>query len=197
MNESILGYPLNEGEKVLLQLKPHPKIVWAWMLTKTSHINILTVGLLVWFIYPHLGQNVASAMMHQQHIMIALLITLVTTIILISSYLSYLWLRRVAGAYDYVITNQRCLLRYGMLQLNTRIIPISQINDVNIVADVILNSLQLENVFIDTLSTAYANMRPDMLNNRLNNSTLMEGLTTEQSREAVTILSQLITKSKN
>lgn len=194
MTESALGYPLHEDEQILLQLKPNPTIVWAWMCTKLWHVIAVILIACFWVVNTHnISSNTASTLYHSasslasHHLYIAM--ALVVILVLLAA---YAWLRLVANAYRYVITNQRCFIRYGLISMNTRIIPVSQINDVNITANIVLRQFQLENVFIDTISTAYMSTR----RNLMNNSTLLEGLTRAESNEAVTVLTKLM-KQKN
>ncbi len=193
-SNTLLGYSLHEGEKLLLHLKPNKSSAFYFLISKFSR-KALGLIVLISFLYFNFANGFGPAKHGGNYGLLqsieaklgALHYWLIVIIaIIIIGY--YFWFRKVVSSYDYLITNQRCILRYGLVNLNTRVIPYKQISDINARASFVERFFNQESVYINCIGTAINSNRRAIGNN----ATRMEGLSTEESREALDIISKLI-----
>lgn len=100
----------------------------------------------------------------------------------------------VVKAYSYTITNQRIIIRFGLIVLNQRIIPLSQINDVNMQSSVLERLFGLGSVYLDTITTNMNNFYRRRPSSLMNNTGRLEGLNHEQCDEVMNIISAHVQK---
>jgi membrane protein YdbS with pleckstrin-like domain len=196
-----LGIKLHENEEIKFQSKPSPRVAWFWLVSKTWHFILIIAFYLIF-----IGFNVSKKQLEQMtestlqntpvlHQYAPWLIShefiiAITAVVLLLIILS-LWFRNVAKAYSYVLTNQRCIIRYGLLGLNTRIVPYKQLSDVNMRCGFFERLFGLASVRIDCLSTVLGSNR----GRYGNNTTCLEGLTQAQCNEAMDIISHHISQT--
>ena len=188
-----MNIKLQPGEEVLVNLKPAPLVVWYWLLGKTG---VFFIGLLVLAFFSINFFYLSPYLMW--------LITFVVLFVVIG--LGFLWFKCIANAYHYVVTSQRVIIRYGFIALNQRMIPLSQINDVNMQSTFFERLFGLGSVYIDTLGTLLG--PGSVLSNAIrgggnssrgglmNNTSRLEGLTYAQCDEVMNAISSHIQKLK-
>lgn len=185
MDLSSLGIKLHEGEQVLMQVKPQPKTAWYWIISKTWHL--ITFLIIFGAFLAFSGDQTETALIDKAASYARSIQLLWIPGIVVLLALAYFWFRKVVEAYDYIITDQRCIFRYGLLSLNTRVIPYSQITDINMRCSFLERWFSLASVRVDCLGTL---LNPTGGQRRTNNNTTcMEGLTLAQCAEVVETIS--------
>ena len=176
---------LQENEKILLEFKPKPSMAWYLLLSRAWHVLLLLVVLAVMTSFSPPGSVDAAGnvsfepLLHHYGMVILVLLVII----------GYFWFRQVIRSYDYVITNQRAILRYGFLSLNKRIIPYSQVNDVNLSASFFERMFGLGSVYIDCLGTVFSAVGFNR-NRAANNTTRLEGLALEECEQVLQAISK-------
>lgn len=180
---------LHDNETILLELKPQPVSAWYWLFTRMWHVIWLAFLLLilVQVQFHHAALSQAGGLFSQIPIAPALL----AFALLIG--LGYLFFRMVVQGYDYTITNQRIILKYGFISLNTRIIPLNQISDVNMRANLIERLFGFGSVYIDCIGTISMTFRRS---GAMSNTTRLEGISNADCEKAMEVISREIAKNK-
>lgn len=182
---------LHDGEKILFEGKPDQGVAWYWVLSRLWHVvTLLVVFALLLYFSPRQRQGVEeieSAVFHQGLAWEYILPVIIIAIIAIG----YWWFRQVSQGYDYTITNQRSILHYGFISLNCRVIPHSQVVDVNIRATLFERLFGLGSVYIDGIGTMGGQIMRGSRRSG-NNTTRLEGLTLKQCEQVIDLLSEII-----
>jgi uncharacterized membrane protein YdbT with pleckstrin-like domain len=179
-------YTLHDGEEVVLHLKPSKIAPAFWLLSK------------IWPLIATLFFIVMIIKFYQQNVLIP--IPLIATFNQLANWVVplfilmiiglYIWLALVANAYNYVVTNQRLMLRYGLFSINTRIIPYSQVSGVNVRATLLERIFGLRSVYIDAIGTSIS----DRNFSSGSNTTRMDGLSVTESRKVVDAIGSFIAR---
>jgi uncharacterized membrane protein YdbT with pleckstrin-like domain len=199
-----MNFTLQEGEEILIDTKPSSAVIWYWLLGKMGLLILLLFVLVLSSIHANFLSifnffNIDSSF--SSYLTDALVI--VIFLVIIGG--GYLWFWLVANGYHYVVTNQRVIIRYGFILLNQRMIPLAQINDVNMQSTLVERFFGLGSVYIDTLATLLgsgsliANAFSGVSSRRslMNNTSRLEGLSSAQCDEIMGIISAHIQKLKN
>jgi membrane protein YdbS with pleckstrin-like domain len=190
-------FPLHNDEKILLTLKPASKAAIYFFFAKLGRIFLSLAAIIaLWFFNMHRGYYsyrdlwLSRDIIAATHLHTLSLDVIVVAIFLLAATITYAFLKRAVNSYVYIVTNQRVVLRYGFLTINTRIIPFNQISDVNSRVTWLGNQLGLSTVYIDTVGTVMPR------NGRAsNNTTRMEGLTQKEADEAMQVISKAMQQS--
>ncbi len=131
---------LMEGEEIVHELRPKPKLLVIWFFTKC-----LPWGLGGMFILPIFGDLESSNLK-------LIIPTVIGALFLISLGLTYCtFLRRT---YVYYVTNQRCVFHGGILRRVERSIPYHKITDVEMSQNIVERILAISSLNIFTPGTA-------------------------------------------
>lgn len=181
---------LQEGEKVLLTLAPAKNASWYFFLSRVWHIFVILI-FAVFYLLARDSQNLANqynAAVFPYLKEIALGIAAFLVLFLV---FGWLYTKTMLSAYQYVITNQRCLLNYGFFSLNQRMIPFSKISDLDLRATFVERLFGLGSVYIENVATI---IRAN--NNTANNTTRLEGLSLEECNQAMDVISHQINQHR-
>ncbi|QIW09811.1 PH domain-containing protein [Francisella sp. LA112445] len=174
---------LQENENILLELKPNKSSIIYFFIIKLWHSSFLIIAIAVMF-FSKLNKTTIN------HDMLTNTVLVIFVLLIIYFIVAWFFIRRIINGYSYIITNQRCILKYGFLYLNRRDIPYRNINDVNLRSNIIEKAFGLGSVYINDISTA---MR---VNTRVSNNTCrMEGLTLDECEKAMDLINENIQKS--
>jgi uncharacterized membrane protein YdbT with pleckstrin-like domain len=202
----MMNYKLQENEEVRFEIKPHGLSVWYFVLASLGRFLHLVVALIVVLIFTFLSDYMRGrgatdlSMLHFLANQFGVSIELMTTLavaILVVIFLGLWGLSKlVVNAYTYTITNQRIIIRYGLITLNQRIIPFSQINDINMQSSLLERIFGLGSVYLDTITTDINNFYRRRPSNIMNNTGRLEGLTHQDCDEIMNLISSHIQKLK-
>ncbi len=202
----MMNYKLQENEEVQFEIKPHGLSVWYFVLASLGRFLHLIVALIVVLIFTFLSDYMRGrgatdlSMLHFLANQFGVSIELMTTLavaILVVIFLGLWGLSKlVVNAYTYTITNQRIIIRYGLITLNQRIIPFSQINDINMQSSLLERIFGLGSVYLDTITTDINNFYRRSPSNIMNNTGRLEGLTHQDCDEIMNLISSHIQKLK-
>ena len=191
---------LHEDEEVLAEYRPQARAAWYWLLTRTWHIVflIIAVAVVIYFMFHANLQLQGQAQYYYDELESLVNFPWILWVAIIGILLAaaYLWFRTVVTAYDYKITTYRCILRYGLLALNTRVIPLTQINDLNFRASMLERLFGLGSVYIDNIGTMMSQGGLTRKGGTLNNTTRLEGLSLTECDRVMQILSQQIARAR-
>jgi len=205
-----MKYQLQEGEEVLMELKPAERAAWYFMVSKTWHVLFLLIFAFfwmfaaaswggqksqnTWMLFDYLAKDLSQKLGINASGALFLIIAIVLIFGLI-----YIFFLSVIRGYSYVITNQRMIISYGFIVLNHRIIPLEKINDLSMNATLFERIFGLGSVYVSTLGTLFsgfngmANSTGFMGGGRssfANNSTRLECLSLEQCDEVMAVISK-------
>ncbi len=206
-----MKYQLQEGEEVLMELKPAERAAWYFMISRTWHFLLVIVVLGVWTLMVSAQNPEASHSFSRllnlitqgffQRAGLENLSNLVFIVFLLLILgLMYVYFLFAVRGYSYVVTNQRLIISYGFIVLNHRIIPLEKINDLNMNATLFERMFGLGSVYIATLGTLFSGFNGSM-NNRgglmgtnrsgfSNNTTRLECLSLAQCDEVMAVISK-------
>lgn len=200
-----MKYKLQDGEELLMTLKPESKSAWYFLVSRCWHLLFFIVAWLLMdtVVSGNAGlvvRKITAALVAKigwrgpDFLLLVLLLVIVIVVL-------FIFFRTVAASYTYVITNQRIMLSYGFFVLNHRMIPINQVNDLNMNATFFERLCGLGSVYIDTLGTllggGFNGAGGGMMSNRnspANNTTRLECLTLAQCDEAMAVIANAIKK---
>lgn len=193
-----MTHRLYDNEKILLELKPNASwgVVFYFLLARLWRYFTLTIFLWVVFFmnirktsHPFrflssLDHQYSSATVHHW------LLGIVAVILIFLS----LMIRQSIKSYEYTITNQRCILSYGFLVVNHRIVPLAQINDLNMYSTFFEKMFGFGSIYLDTITSGFARSR----RSRSSNNTLrLEALSTSKCEEVMHLIGQEMNREKS
>lgn len=174
-----------DDETVLTSYSPKLSVAGYWVFSRFGRLSILLLFFIVAMIFQpgsmHMKMQVIDVMFAKVGGVPGL-----GMIILLLFALGYVFLLNAAKSYKYIITNQRVILTYGFLSINSRSIPIDKIADINVRASFFERLFGLASLQIDCIGTVFCGNR----GGASNNTTAMEGLTMPICNEAMALLSQ-------
>jgi len=174
---------LQKDETILLTLRPKVRTAWYWFIGRSWRV-ILTVVALIVIVGMNTDASPYANMFGLPRIYLVGLGLFVTVLMLL-----LVWYHLVSLAYRYIITNKRIILKYGLLSLNTRIIPYRQVADVTMHASFFERLCGLRSVNINTIGTLLGGLRPNR-RRVANNTTRLEGLSAQECERALVLISQ-------
>jgi uncharacterized membrane protein YdbT with pleckstrin-like domain len=202
----MMNYKLQENEEVRLEIKPHGLSVWYFVLASMGRfLHLIIMFLLVvlmsfishyfnseygssWSIFSFIAERIGLKTETIMMLSLGLLVLIFLGLFGLS--------KLVVNAYTYTITNQRIIIRYGLITLNQRIIPFSQINDINMQSSILERIFGLGSIYLDTITTNLNNFYRRRSSNIMNNTGRLEGLTHQDCDEVMNIISAHIQKLK-
>ena len=117
---------LQEGESIIHELRPKPKVLWIWIFTKCFPFVFIGAFFIFWFFSVFEGIFLTAT--HSESfwpIIIAVMVTfIIVPVFFIVSLIYCRFLRRI---YVYYITNQRCIFRGGILRIVERSTPTARL----------------------------------------------------------------------
>lgn len=188
------GFNLREGEEILFAAKPSPNTKLYFFFSRMSRWGFLGTFFVVYLalhvlFMPHYLDTLAPyAQFFAKFSAIQWLSAGVVLAGLLFAYYS-----KLVASCIYYVTNQRCILKTGFFSQQTRVIPYSQVNDINVQTTALGKLFGLQSVCIESLGTIAASNR-----NRRNNATRMDGLTPEVSGQVMDAISkQLLSNNRH
>lgn len=179
---------LHDDEKILLELKPSRGSVPYFFLVRCWHVGFIILFFAIFFSSSIKQDNAELTSLVSGLGATAGLIILAVLACLVV--LGLLYTKMCINGYDYVITNQRCILKYGFISLNKRIIPYGQINDIDMRSNALERMFGFGSVYIDCTATVLSSNR----NRAANNTCRMEGLTMDECEQAMHAMSECLAK---
>ncbi|APC92398.1 MULTISPECIES: PH domain-containing protein [Francisella] len=175
---------LQENEKILLELKPNKLSVGYFFITRFWHSSLVIILIAIVF-FSKLKKDIISF-----NFIDVILIT--SSILIIYLILGWVFIKKVIQGYNYIITNHRCILKYGFLYLNRRDISYSNINDINLKANIVEKFFGLGSVYLNDINTSIR------ANTKISNNTCrMEGLALTECERIMDLISENIQRYKN
>ncbi len=139
---------LQEGENIVHELKPEPKILWIWFFTRCLPlciIGIATAGLVATFLGTETDVFESGSVL-KWVIVGVLWVAFLTSIGVVYC----IYLRRT---YVYYVTTQRCVFHGGILRRVERSVPYHKITDVEMSQNIIERVLGISTLNIFTPGT--------------------------------------------
>ncbi|WP_044247524.1 PH domain-containing protein [Francisella hispaniensis] len=175
---------LQENEKILLELKPSSLSIKYFFISRFWHGSLVIMIMAITF-FSKMEKNVITF-----NFINAMLIT--SVILMTYFILGWFFIKKVVQSYNYIITNQRCILKYGFLYLNRRDISYPNINDINLKSNITEKIFGLGSVYLNDINTSIR------ANTRISNNTCrMEGLTLIECERVMDLISENIQKYKD
>ena len=195
-----MALELNEGEKICFDCQPGRRAVMYWFFSNVIYLWLAVIGLAILLgfshIYLHLGQfqhgNLLKALKQANYIPYVLV---VIGLLIIIGGATYMWCNKMAQNYHYVVTNQRCVLHYGMLSLSRSMIPIHNIMDIDMQATFFERLFGMGSVYVDNIGTFTGQMMGGI--GAISVTSRLEGLTLEECEQVMNLLSKMIAEKKS
>ncbi len=134
-------FKLQPNEQVLLEIQPDQKIAVYWLLKKWTFWPIAIA-----IVYVLLA---SGTLPHTAHPLFAAI--LITILIMAAA---WLWINFLRQWQWYIITNQRCILYWGFLTLQKKIVPHSKIVDIDMQQTIFERLLGIGSVALNVPSIA-------------------------------------------
>lgn len=174
-----------EDESILANYNPKLSVAGYWIFARFGRLALTLVFFLVFLALQPGQQHQAMAELNVVLARVGGLQGLVIIVLLLFA-LGYVFLFNAAKSYRYIVTNERIILTYGFLSINSRSIPLDKIVDINVRASFFERLFGLASVRIDCLGTVFTNSR----GRASNNTTAMEGLTMSVCNDAMALISK-------
>ncbi|MDF1655772.1 MAG: PH domain-containing protein [Coxiellaceae bacterium] len=181
---------INTSNDAVIEVKPKPITALYWVFAKVLRL-LIYIGILIAMFNFNMSTTNQSLPAGLTKIIQPVMNTNAVYILLAVAVLAYFWFRSVVKAYDYKVTDSSVVMRYGLLSMNTRTIPISQITDINIRCSILERLFGIASVRVNCIGTA---LQVGRSNRAGNNTTRMEGLTMAECEKVSDYLTKKMSK---
>lgn len=194
-SNDVFGYTLHDGEEILLEVKPDKRAALYFTGAKIVRVIVLLAILaVIFFFQTHaLRKTIHDFLNLIQHNLYWGVPAVIVLLII-----NFFCFKRMLNGYHYIMTNQRCILKYKLLSTNVRVIPYSKFSDIYIDASFLERVFGLASVYIDGVGMmSIGAPRGGLLGGRSsnsNNTTRMEALSAKDSQRVFDTISKFITK---
>jgi len=142
---------LMEGEEILMETRPEPKLLVIWFL-KACLVPFLVIGILFIFISPAFG-DMFEIFSDRKDKLLTFWLPVVIGIVLLITIIACVYCVFLRRTYIYTITNCRCVFSGGILRHVQHSVPYHKITDVEMSQNIIERMLGISSLGIYTPGT--------------------------------------------